>query len=87
MQTDTLEIRPDIRAGLHALAEETHRAEADMLNEALSAFLERERRTIARTQSESYQSTQALIDHIKSRRAGRDIGEFDIREAIDEGRD
>lgn len=87
MQTDTLEIRPDIRAGLHALAEETHRAEADMLNEALSAFLERERRTIARTQSESFQSTQALIDRIKNRRAGRDIGEFDIREAIEEGRD
>ena len=87
MQTDTLEIRPDIRAGLHALAEKTHRAEADMLNEALSAFLERERQTIARTQSESYQSTQALIDRIKHRRAGSDIGEFDIREAIEEGRD
>ena len=38
MQTDTLEIRPDIRAGLHTLAEETHRAEADMVNEALAAF-------------------------------------------------
>jgi len=48
MQTDTLEIRPDIRAGLHALAEETHRAEADMLNEALSAFLAHERWAIAR---------------------------------------
>ena len=87
MQTDTLEIRPDIRAGLHALAEKTHRAEADMLNEALSAFLERERQAIARTQNESYQSTQALIDRIKRRRASRDIGEFDIREAIEEGRD
>ena len=48
MQTDTLEIRPDIRAGLHALAEETHRAEADMLNEALSAFLAHERWALAR---------------------------------------
>lgn len=48
MQTDTLEIRPDIRAGLHALAEETHRAEADMLNEALAAFLAHERWAIAR---------------------------------------
>jgi hypothetical protein len=87
MQPDTLEIRPDIRAGLHALAEKTHRAEADMLNEALSVFLERERQSIARTQSESYQSTQALIDRIKNRRASRDIGDFDIREAIEEGRD
>jgi RHH-type rel operon transcriptional repressor/antitoxin RelB len=48
MQTDTLEIRPDIRAGLHALAEETHRAEADMVNEALAAFLTHERWAIAR---------------------------------------
>lgn len=87
MQTDTLEIRPDIRAGLHALAVKTHRAEVDMLNEALSVFLERERQTIVRTQSESYQTTQALIDHIKNRRASRDIGEFDIREASEEGRD
>ncbi|MDP2787459.1 MAG: hypothetical protein Q8O79_05225 [Pseudomonadota bacterium] len=87
MQTDSLEIRPDIRAGLHALAEKTHRAEADMLNEALSVFLERERRTIARTQSDSYQAHQALIERIKNRRASRDIGDFDIREAIEEGRD
>ncbi len=47
MQTDTLEIRPDIRAGLHALAKETHRAEADMLNEALAAYVARERRILA----------------------------------------
>jgi predicted DNA-binding protein len=87
MKTDTLEIRPDIRAGLHALAEETHRAEADMVNEALAAFLQRERQTIARTQSGSYRSTQALIDRIKASRQSRDIGDFDIREAIEEGRD
>lgn len=48
MQSDTLEIRPDIRAGLHALAEEIHRPEADMLNEALAAFLAHERWAIAR---------------------------------------
>ncbi len=48
MRTDTLEIRPDIRAGLHTLAEETHRAEADMVNEALAAFLAHERWAIAR---------------------------------------
>ncbi len=87
MQPETLEIRPDIRAGLHALAEKTHRAEVDMLNEALSMFLERERRVIARTPSEPDQSVQALIDRIKNRRPSRDIGDFDIREAIEEGRD
>ncbi len=87
MQTDTLEIRADIRAGLHALANKTHRAESDMLNEALSTFLERERQAIARTQSKSGQSTQALIERIKNRRSSRDIGDFDIREAIEEGRD
>ncbi|KAF0102964.1 MAG: hypothetical protein FD187_1749 [bacterium] len=87
MQADTLEIRPDIRAGLHALAKETHRGEADILNEALAAFLQRERQSIARAQSGSNQSTQALIDRIKARRQSRDIGQFDIREAIEEGRD
>ncbi len=48
MQTDTLEIRPELRAALHDLAEETHRAEADMMNEALAAYVEHERRAIAR---------------------------------------
>lgn len=48
MQADTLEIRPDIRAGLHALAEETHRAEADIVNEALAAYVAHERWAIAR---------------------------------------
>lgn len=48
MQADSLEIRPDIRAGLHALAEETHRKEVDMVNEALSAYLAHERWAIAR---------------------------------------
>lgn len=48
MQTDTLEIRPDIRAGLHALAEETHRAEAEMVNDALAAYLAHERWALTR---------------------------------------
>lgn len=87
MQPETLEIRPDIRAGLHSLAEETHRDETDMLNEALAVFLERERPTRIRGLSESRQSTQALIDRIKSQRAVRDISGLDIREAIEEGRD
>lgn len=76
MQPDILDIRPEIRAGLRALAEETHRAEADILNEALSVFLERERQAIARTQGESCQSTQALIERIKNRRASRQIGDL-----------
>lgn len=48
MQAETLEIRPDLRAGLHALAEETQRAEVDMVNEALAAYLAHERWAIAR---------------------------------------
>ena len=48
METDTFEIRPEIRAGLHALAVETHRGEADLVNEALGAFLAHERWAIAR---------------------------------------
>ncbi len=38
MQADTLNIRPDLRAGLHALAEEPHRGETEMLNEALATY-------------------------------------------------
>ena len=48
MESDTLEIRPEIRAGLHALAAETHRGEADLVNEALAAFLAHERWALAR---------------------------------------
>lgn len=48
MRTNTLEIRPDIRAGLHDLAIETQRPEGDMLNEALAAYLTHERWAIAR---------------------------------------
>jgi len=48
MRTDTLKIRPEIRAGLHDWAIETQRREADMLNEALSANLTHERWAIAR---------------------------------------
>ena len=48
METDTLEIRPEIRAGLHALAAETQRGEAELVNEVLGAFLAHERWAIAR---------------------------------------
>ena len=87
MQTDPLEIRPDIRAGLHALAEKTHRTEADMLNEALAVFLDRESHTLARSQSDSGPATETLICRIKRHRVSADIGDFDIRAAIEEGRD
>jgi hypothetical protein len=58
-----------------------------MLNEALSVFLEREGHTLARSQSDSGLATEALISRIKRHRASRDIGDFDIRAAIEEGRD
>jgi len=48
MKTDTLVIRPDIRAELHALATETRRGETELVNEALGAFLAHERWAIAR---------------------------------------
>lgn len=48
METDTIEIRPEIRAGIHALATETHRGEVDLVNEALGAYLAHERWAIAR---------------------------------------
>jgi RHH-type rel operon transcriptional repressor/antitoxin RelB len=48
MQTASLTIRPDIRAGLHALAEESRQTETDMLNEALAAYLAHERWAMAR---------------------------------------
>jgi len=39
----TLEINSDIKAQLHHLAEETHRSETELANEALSAFLAHDR--------------------------------------------
>lgn len=45
----TLEIRPDLKAALNHLATETHRSEADLANEAVASYLEREPRTAART--------------------------------------
>ncbi len=48
MQADSLIIQPDIRAGLHALAEEVHRGETEILNETLAAYLAHERWAMAR---------------------------------------
>jgi len=50
MQADTLEIQPEIRADLHALAEELHRGETEILNEALTAYLVHERWVLVRLQ-------------------------------------
>jgi predicted transcriptional regulator len=47
METDTIEIRPEICASLHALAAETRRGETELANEALGAFLAHERWAIA----------------------------------------
>ena len=38
-----LEINPDLKAQLHHLAEETHRTETELANEALAAFIEHDR--------------------------------------------
>lgn len=38
-----LEINSDLKAQLHHLAEETHRTETDLANEALSAFIDHDR--------------------------------------------
>lgn len=45
-----LEINPDLKAQLHHLAEETHRTETELANEALTAFLEHDRYIRAKVQ-------------------------------------
>ena len=44
-----LEIRPDLKAALDHLAAETHRSEADLANEAVASYLEREHHIAARS--------------------------------------
>mgnify|MGYP001252659933 CR=1 len=48
MQANALEIQPEIRADLHVLAEELHRGENEILNEALAAYLFHELWALAR---------------------------------------
>lgn len=50
MNTATLEIRPDLKDQLDHLAEESHRSESDLANEALSLYLAQQRRITARIQ-------------------------------------
>lgn len=50
MNTSTLEIRPDLKEQLDHLAEESHRSESDLANEALALYLAQQRRIAARIQ-------------------------------------
>ncbi len=45
-----LEISTDLKAQLHHLAEETHRTETELANEALAAFIEHDRYIRAKIQ-------------------------------------
>ena len=50
MSVTTLEIRSDLKIQLDHLAEESHRSESDLANEALSLYLAQQRRITARIQ-------------------------------------
>jgi RHH-type transcriptional regulator, rel operon repressor / antitoxin RelB len=50
MSATTLEIRSDLKVQLDHLAEESHRSESDLANEALSLYLAQQRRIAARIQ-------------------------------------
>ncbi|MDD5470711.1 MAG: CopG family transcriptional regulator [Sideroxydans sp.] len=50
MSATTLEIRSDLKVQLDHLAEESHRSESDLANEALSLYLAHQRRITARIQ-------------------------------------
>jgi predicted transcriptional regulator len=50
MSATTLEIRSDLKLQLDHLAEESHRSESDLANEALSLYLAQQRRITARIQ-------------------------------------
>jgi RHH-type rel operon transcriptional repressor/antitoxin RelB len=50
MSATTLEIRSDLKIQLDHLAEESHRSESDLANEALSLYLAQQRRITARIQ-------------------------------------
>jgi predicted transcriptional regulator len=50
MSATTLEIRSDLKIQLDHLAEESHRSESDLANEALTLYLAQQRRITARIQ-------------------------------------
>lgn len=59
--TTTLEIRSDLQTRLGSLANETHRSESELVNEALESYLQR---------------TQLYIAKLKQRVAEADAGQF-----------
>ena len=50
MSTTTLEIRTDLKMQLDHLAEEIHRSESDLANEAVALYLAQQHRIIGRIQ-------------------------------------
>ena len=50
MNAATLEIRPDLKMELDHLAEESHRSESELANEAVTLYLAQQRRITARIQ-------------------------------------
>ena len=54
----TLEINSDLKAHLHHLAEESHRSETDLANEALTAFIAHDRYIRAKIQKGLAQAQQ-----------------------------
>ncbi len=50
MNTATLEIRPDLKVQLDHLAEESHRSESELANEAVTLYLAQQRRITAHIQ-------------------------------------
>lgn len=50
MSATTLEIRPDLKIQLDHLAEESHRSESELANEAVALYLAQQRRISARIQ-------------------------------------
>jgi predicted transcriptional regulator len=59
--TATLEIRSDLQTKLGSLANEMHRSESELVNEALESYLQR---------------TQLYITKLKQRVAEADAGKF-----------
>ncbi len=50
MNTATLEIRPDLKVQLDHLAEESHRSESELANEAVTLYLAQQHRITAHIQ-------------------------------------
>jgi len=50
MSATTLEIRPDLKMQLDHLAEEIHRSESELANEAVALYLAQQRRIIGHIQ-------------------------------------